>query len=53
MTVQQLKDQNGIKGNTIMAGQKLTIPGKASATTKKSSSSTKKSSSKKKSSRKR
>ncbi len=53
VTVQQLKDQNGIKGNTIMAGQKLTIPGKASATTKKSSSSTKKSSSKKKSSRKR
>ena len=43
VTVQQLKDQNGIKGSTIMAGQKLTIPGKAS--------STKKSSTKKKSSR--
>ena len=43
VTVQQLKDQNGIKGSTIMAGQKLTIPGKASST-KKSSSSKKKSS---------
>lgn len=53
VTVQQLKDQNGIKGNTIMAGQKITIPGKASAIAKKSSSSSKKSSSKKKSSRKR
>lgn len=34
VTVQQLKDQNGIKGSTIMAGQKLTIPGKASSTKK-------------------
>ena len=42
VTVQQLKDQNGIKGSTIMAGQKLTIPGKAS-TAKKTSSSKKKS----------
>ena len=46
VTVQQLKDQNGIKGSTIMAGQKLTIPGKASSTKK--SSSTKKKSSRRK-----
>ena len=49
VTVQQLKDHNGIKGSTIMAGQKLSIPGKASSSSKKTSS--KKTSSKKKSSR--
>ncbi len=38
VTVQQLKAQNGISGSTIRAGQKLTIPGKASSSSKKTSS---------------